>query len=169
MNPFEYFQQLKPQIESDETIIRNLRLYAFGDRKVLYHLGTGTTNTHYRIGKIGDLWLATREFIWGRHDPEMQKIACESYINSIISSHETGIRVPIICGGIKAESINPKTERYFLMLEDLTAGGTKEFIAKRGLAGLVDGKEVYHDFPEDMLKEEPFEYMIDDKMILLRE
>ena len=61
MNPFKYFQQMRPQIERDEAIMGNFGLYAFSNVKSLVHLGIGKSHTHYRIGKIGDLWIATRE------------------------------------------------------------------------------------------------------------
>ena len=69
MNPFEYFQVLKPQMLRDEALMDSLRAYAFTDRlRVLETgkvtpLGAGRNNIHFRIGKVGDVWLATREYL----------------------------------------------------------------------------------------------------------
>ncbi|KKP36799.1 MAG: hypothetical protein UR27_C0013G0018 [Candidatus Peregrinibacteria bacterium GW2011_GWA2_33_10] len=69
MDPFEYFQELKPEIKRDEAFMDSLRTYAFTDRLRLFGndkvtpLGAGRHNIHFRIGKVGDVWLATKEYL----------------------------------------------------------------------------------------------------------
>lgn len=174
MNPFEYFQQMIPQIERDEAIMKNLRLYAFHERQSLTHLGSGIHNTHYRIGKIGDLWFATREYLELLPVSDfqyIQRMFAEAYINQLVQAHAKGKRVPIICGGVKAESTNLGIEKYFLLLEDLTAGGNAKFIPAppKWFAGTIDGVVVIHDFDEEYVDPMSIKYMVDDKMILIRD
>lgn len=182
MNPFERYQEMKPQIERDEAIMRNLKMYAFNENSSLVHLGRypDTTNTHYRIGKVGDLWLATREIL--QFAPELQKECCETYIDMLLHQDRllpydgSGGRVSRIVGGVKAIAANRRgatdtIDRYFLLVEDLTAGGTADFlpgIKKDVWFGTVNGKIVFYDFPEyTKSNPEPFKYMTEENMIKL--
>ena len=55
-----------------------------------------------------------------------------------------------------------------MLLEDLTAGGNKTFVAQRGIYGTIDGLPVFHDFPEQG-RTKISKYMIDRKMVVLKE
>ena len=169
MNPFEYFQQMKPQIERDDIIMRNLRSYAFHHGLSLSKLGEGSANRHFRIGKLRDLWLSTREHYISRPFPEVQRQFCETYIDTLVLAHESGKRVPKIIGGVKANSTKSGKENYFLLLEDLTAGEHGNFIpADIGSAsGTIDGVEIFYDF-QDILTD-LFRYMVGGNMIDLLE
>ncbi|MBI1935694.1 hypothetical protein HYS31_04600 [Candidatus Woesearchaeota archaeon] len=181
MDPFEYFLDFKPKIELDESFMRNLRVYAFTDPtllrgyKEISFLDKGTNHYHYRIGKVGNLWLATRQADdWY---PDFQRADCESYIDDLVSMHnklvleqQEGKRVPVICGCVKAER-QDGLEQYFLLVEDLTAGGTSSFFPgrRRDRSGMVDGVEVYYDFDvRPNFDSESYKYAVDGKMIVLR-
>ncbi len=175
MNPFEYFQEMRHQIERDTPFMENLRYYAFTDRLRLdisrvAPLGAGRSNIHFRIGKVGDLWLASREHINEyAFDPEDRLAHNENYIDAVVRAHGGEKRVPIICGGVKAEG--EYGLRYFLLLEDLTQGGLGDFQpAPRsgGVVGILNGERVWHDFDTDYPYRPEIRYMRDDKVILLR-
>ena len=152
--------------------MRNLRLYAFSFTQGLEFLGAGGTNWHYRIGKIGDVWLATREAWQAIGATEIQREVCEIYIDDLVSESEDGKLVPKIVGAVKAISGDKESstyfERYFLLTENLTAGGTADFKpgGRASRSGTVYGRVVYYDFPEGSTKS--FQYTTDDKVILLR-
>jgi len=173
MNPFEHFQELRPQIVKDGAFLDSLRTYAFTDRLRLVGnnkvtpLGSGRYNIHFRIGKIGALWLATREYLQALGVTD-HKQHCENYIEAAIKAHETGKRVPIICGGVKAE--NEYGGRYFLLLEDLTQGGTADFrpASRSGeVSGTLNGEEVFHDFDTERPFHPPTRYLAEDKLLIL--
>ncbi len=176
MNAFERFQELKPQICENAAFMENLQLYAFHDMEdlleqgkdsTLPYLGAGTNNTHYRIGRIGDLWFASREFIQGQDERDSIN-EYESYIGQVISYHEQGHRVPVVCGPVLARIGN--RARYFLLLEDLTAGGTANFQPARrsgGISGFIDGVEVFHDFDDDSTEYLPKKYLADHNLLVL--
>jgi len=179
MNPFERFESLRPDIEEDEVTMRNLRTYAFTDRVrligegLLECAGTGVCNTHFRIGRIGDLWLTTREYFYCYQDqpPDEPREVAEMYIRHLIKAHEEGRRVPILCGGVISRNRRGR-ERCFLVLEDLTAGGTSDFRpGQRGdVAGTIDGREVYHDFEDQFMEHgDKYRYMTGERAILLAE
>jgi hypothetical protein len=173
MNPFEYFQELKPEIMKDESFMDILRTYAFTDRLRLIgnnkvtSLGAGRHNIHFRIGKVGDIWLATREYL------EAIELAddlqhCENYIDAVVRAYEEGKRVPFVCGGVRAE--NGHGGRYFLLLEDLTQGGTADFQPapkSGGISGILDGEEVFHDFDTDTPFHPPTKYLAEEKLLVL--
>ncbi len=178
MNPFELFQELKPRILEDKVFMENLRLYAFHDRRdlvrqgregTLPYLGTGTNNTHYRIGNIGDLWLASRAFIQGLDEKDSIQ-EYENYIGQAILYYTQGKRVPVVCGPVLARS--GKHSKYFLLLEDLTAGGTADFRPARRsgeISGFINDVRVYHDFDDDSLEYLPRNYLAEDKLLILTE
>ena len=175
MNPFEYFQELKPTIKQDESFMDSLRTYAFTERLRLIGndkvtpLGTGIHNTHFRIGNVGNIWLAIREYIgiaveW----PEDSMQHCENYIAAVCRAYEKGKRVPIVCGGVRAE--NGFGGKYFLLLEDLTHGGTSNFQPapeSGGISGILNGEEVFHDFDTDMPFHPPTKYLAEEKLFVL--
>lgn len=153
MNPLESFQELKPIIERDTKFMETLRYYAFTERLRLdvsrvIPLGAGRSNIHFRMGKVGDMWLASREYINEcAVFPEDILAHNETYIDEVVRAHEQGLRVPIVCGGVIAKEAGHS--RYFLLLEDLTQGGGADFQpAPRsgGVSGKVNGVEVFHDF-----------------------
>jgi hypothetical protein len=167
MNPFEYFQKLKPEIEADRELMNALKDYAFNETCDLVHLGYGNTNTCFRLGKINDFWLATRENIRLEDYPEVNRGGVESYIETLLYYFQTNRAVPKICGGVHAK--REGIEKYFLLLEDLTDGGNARF--SPGLngakSGFKNGIEVFYDFQEDFEVEE-FKYMNEEKMIILK-
>ena len=175
MNPFEYFQELKAEMVKDEAFMDSLRTYAFTDRLRLIGndkvtpLGAGRHNIHFRIGKVGDVWLATKEYIGDCIDyPEDDMQHGENYIDSVVRAYEEGKRVPIICGGVRAE--NGYGGRYFLLLEDLTQGGTADFQPapkSGGISGILDGEEVFHDFDTDTPFHPPTKYLAEEKLLVL--
>ena len=153
MNPFEYFLELRKKILQDEEFMNNLRTYAFTERaklieneKVVF-LGAGQDNSHFRIGKIGNIWLASRElndyqfYCWEEY---------ENYITKAVEYHKKEKRVPIVCGGVmKIYKEMKEDERYFLLLEDLTNGGASDFqpAPRDGtINGKLKGEDVYYDF-----------------------
>ena len=168
MNPFEYFQQMRSQIESDEIVMRNLREYAFGNAISLPYLKKGTTNTHYRIGRVGSMWLATREAMHFKGQPELQIQLCESYLEALVATQNEGKRVPAIAGGVKSVNKGGK-ERFFLLLEDLTQGGSAIFApgSEGEVSGFVNGEQVFYDFHETQNETDLFIYMAEDKLIQL--
>jgi len=172
--PFEHFQRLKPQILKDEIFMDSLRTYAFTDRLKLFGnnkvvpLGAGRNNIHFRIGKIGNIWLASREYLAGL-DREDDLQHCENYIDCVVRTYQQGKRVPIVCGGVKVEV--GEDIRYFLLLEDLTQGGTADFQPAPkygGRSGKLNGVEVFHDFDTEEPFHPPNRYMAEDKLIILR-
>ncbi|MBT5739709.1 hypothetical protein HOI26_01290 [Candidatus Woesearchaeota archaeon] len=176
MNPNEYFQALKPQMIEDEVFMDALRHFAFTDR-VRYamssskspHLGGGFNNNHFRIGRIGDVWLATREYIGTTFDVEDCMQHPENYIAQVVKHSDRGKRVPIVCGGVKAE--NDHGGRYFLLLEDLTHGGTSDFEPapkNGGVSGRLNGEEVFHDFDTDTPFHPPTKYLGKDLLLVLQ-
>ena len=173
MNPFEYFQVLKPQMLQDEIFMNSLRTYAFTDRLRLFGndkvtpLGAGRHNIHFRIGKVGDVWLATREYLEAIELADHLRNG-ENYIDAVVRAYVEGKRVPIVCGGVRAE--NGYGGRYFLLLEDLTQGGTANFQPapkSGGISGLLNGVEVFHDFDTDTLDNPPTKYLAEDNLIVL--
>ena len=176
MSPFELYQQMKPQIYRDEAVMANLKTYAFNQNTNLAHLGSGTTNTHYRVGRVGEIWLATREYFHIIGDPEYQKDCCETYIRRLLSNRMQGRDVPRIVGGVRAVAAHIRNEtdtidRYFLLVEDLTAGGSADFSpgTKGSWFGKVKGRGlVFYDFPE-YTESSPdfFKYMTEEDMIKL--
>ena len=173
MDPFEYFQELKPEIKRDEAFMDSLRTYAFTDRLRLFGndkvtpLGAGRHNIHFRIGKVGDVWLATKEYLEAIELADHLQYG-ENYIDSVVRAYEKGKRVPIVCGGVRAE--NGGGGRYFLLLEDLTHGGTYDFQpAPRsgGMSGVLNGEEVFHDFDIDTPYHPPTKYLAEDKILVL--
>lgn len=175
MNPNEYFQALKPSIIGDEAFMDSLRKYAFTDL-IRYieggkyiHLGGGVNNNHFRIGKMGDVWLATREYTGINLDVEDRMQHPENYITQAVRYSDRGKRVPIICGGVKAE--NDRGGRYFLLLEDLTDGGTADFQPapkNGGVSGKLNGVEVFHDFDTDTPFHPPTLYLNEKNILVLR-
>jgi hypothetical protein len=175
MNPFEYFQKLKPEMVQNESFMDSLRTYAFTDRLRLIGndkvtpLGAGRNNIHFRIGKVGDIWLATREYIGTAVEwPEDPMQHCENYIDTVVRVHKEGKRVPIVCGGVKAE--NGHGGKYFLVLEDLTQGGTADFQPapkSGGISGILNGEEVFHDFDTDTPFHPPTRYLAEEKLLVL--
>jgi len=174
MNPFEYFQELKPKIMQDETFIDSLRTYAFtdilrlGENDKVTPLGAGGHNIHFRIGKIDGVWLATREYLKAiERDDHLQH--CENYIDAVVRAYEGGKRVPSVCGGVKAKE-NGYGRRYFLLLEDLTHGGTANFQpAPSGgcISGTLNGEEVFHDFDTEDPYHPPRTYLAEEKLLVL--
>jgi len=184
MNPFEYFLDRKLEIEADQGVMKIVRDYAFEDplRLQLDGLLTaagdqGEYNSHFRLGRVGDLWLATREFthpIWGV-DAYVRKGFYENYIRQLVEAYDqirsgelTG-RVPLLCEGVIAID-KGGLERSFLILEDLYRGGTSDFVPgpEGKLSGTLDGEEVMHDFEDRMLVGE-FQHMVKDLSIFLQE
>ena len=117
MNPNEAFQALKPQILQNEIFINKLRTYASTSDLARYSmtpearfLGTGRHNTHFRIGRVGDLWLATREYIGTIFDIEDAMQHPENYIDQAVSFSEKNKRVPIVCGGVRFTNNNGVTK-----------------------------------------------------------
>ncbi len=170
MNPFELFQQLKPQIERDDAIIRNLRSYAFDENHHLEYAEGGESNVHYRVGRIGELWLVTREFFKSIGNPEEQIQACDTYIDGLLSNHRFGREVPRIVGGVRAVGAIKKgqkeLDRYILLLEDLSAGGTAiDFVpgTRGSWFGKLGGRLIYYDFPESVTFH--IKYMTEGNMI----
>jgi hypothetical protein len=172
MNPFEYFQQLKPLILENQTFMDSLQTYAFTDRLRLIGnakvtpLGAGRNNIHFRIGKINDLWIASREHIENIFEVEDKMQHCENYIAKAVSYHEEGKRVPLVCGCVKA--IEGNHEKYFLLVEDLTDGGIAHFIpaGKSGkMSGRLKGIEVFHDFDTEDPFHPPRHYLAEDKLL----
>lgn len=168
MDPFAYFQHLKPAIEAETQTMQNLRTYGFGDPyhiqhlKTLDFLGKGRNNMHFRIVKVGDVWLATREdlsdFYW-----ESDRSVCECYIRQAVQAHKQGHKVPRLCGSVIAHFSRERGDRYFLLLEDLTRGGTSDFVpAPRsgGVAGTLSGEPIHHDF--DTLEDSNFDHTFSD-------
>jgi hypothetical protein len=173
MNPFEYFQELKPEMVRDESFMDSLRTYAFTNRLRLFGndkvtpLGAGRHNIHFRIGRVRDVWLATREYLEAI-DTDDHLLHGENYIDAVVRAHQEGKRVPIVCGGVKAE--NGRNGRYFLLLEDLTQGGTADFEpAPRsgGISGFLNGEEVFHDFDTETTYYPPRKYMAEEKLLVL--
>lgn len=172
MNPFEYFMALKPRIEHSPDIMSKLELYLHPQRStliaegVLENAGYGLNHRHVRIGKIDDVWLATREFYTGL-DSFDTRYEGEYYIESLVRHHENRDLTAAVCGGVYVR----RQDRYFLIVEDLTRGGTSDF--KPGLKGkpfgLLDGKKVWHDMDLQYIDKEESEmiYMLEDKMIIL--
>lgn len=174
MNPFEYFQALKPQILQDAIFMDNLKTYAYTDTlRVLetgkvQPLGAGRHNIHFRIGNISGIWLATREYLQAMENADHMQ-HCENYINAVIKAYDEGKRVPIVCGGVKAE--DGYGGRYFLLLEDLTQGGNAKFQpAPRsgGINGLLNGEPVFHDFDTDTPFHPPTRYLAEEKLLVLK-
>ena len=173
MNPFEYFRELKQEILKDESFMDILRTYAFTDRLKLIGddnvtpLGAGKHNVHFRIGKVGDMWLATREYL-GAIELADHLQHGENYIDAVVRAYEDGKRVPLICGGVRAE--NGRGGRYFLLLEDLTQGGTADFQpapTSGGIRGILNGKEVFHDFCTDDPFHPPTRYLAEETLLVL--
>ena len=173
MNPFEYFQELKPKIIRDESFMESLRTYAFTDRLRLLGnnqvtpLGAGKHNIHFRIGKVGDVWLATREYLEAMELADHLQHA-ENYIDAVVRAYEEGKRVPRVCGGVKTE--NGLYRRYFLLLEDLTQGGTADFQPapkSGGISGILDGEKVFHDFDTDNPFHPSTKYLAEEKLLVL--
>ena len=86
-------------------------------------LGQGENNVIYRLGKVGKLWLAIRDqkifdFDFGRAN-------AEESIESVVAFYEYGQNVPAVVGRAKVNSNHPPY--YFLIVEDLTRGGTSDF------------------------------------------
>ncbi|MBS3122477.1 hypothetical protein J4434_06365 [Candidatus Woesearchaeota archaeon] len=173
MNPFEYFQKLKPLMMKDEVFMDSLRTYAFTERARLIGndkvklLGAGTYNIHYRIGKVGNVWLATREYL-SPIDLADQLQHCENYIDAVVRAYEEEKRVPIVCGGIRAEY--KCVRRYFLLLEDLTQGGTANFQPapkSGGISGLLNSENVFYDFDTEVPFHPPTKYLAEKKLLIL--
>ncbi len=173
MNPFEYFQKLKPEMVKDKAFMDSLRTYAFTDRLRLFGnekvtpLGAGRHNIHFRIGKVGDMWLATREYL-GAIELADHLQHGENYIDAVVLAYEEGKRVPLVCGGVRAE--NGRGGRYFLLLEDLTQGGTSDFQPapkSGGISGILNGEEVFHDFDTDSPFHPPTKYLAEEKLLVL--
>jgi len=175
MNPNEYFQELKPKILRDEAFMANLRTYAsthrtrlFGNPKVT-SLGAGRNNIHFRIGRVGDIWLATRDYLGPTFDVEDRMQHPENYIAAAVRLHNEGKRVPIVCGAVKAE--NEFGGRYFLLLEDLYHGGTSDFepAPKNGrVSGKLNGEDVFHDFDTDEPVYPPTKFLEERLMLVLK-
>jgi len=173
MDPFEYFQELKPEMVKNESFMDSLRTYAFTDRLRLIGndkvtpLGAGRHNIHFRIGKVGDVWLATREYLESIELADHLQHG-ENYIDAVVRAYEEGKRVPLVCGGVRAE--NGRGGKYFLLLEDLTQGGTADFQpAPRsgGISGILNGEEVFHDFDTDGPFHPPTKYLAEEKLFVL--
>jgi hypothetical protein len=174
MNPFDYFQKLRSEREDDNSFMEKLREFAFGDKVLMVaeqkldFRGGGKHTKTYRIGMVGDLWIAAREFNYIGQDEEELRLQCESYIHYAVREHGIGNKVPAFCGGLVAK--NGYTE-YFVLVEDLTNGGKFEIqsVGSGEKYGIVNGEKVYFDFDEFRFwefKKEP-EYMTDDKIITL--
>ena len=174
MDPFEYFQKLKPEIVKDKSFMDSLRTYAFTDRRRLIGndkvtpLGGGRHNIHFRIGKVGNVWLATREYLEAIEFVDDLQHG-ENYIDAVVRAYEEGKRVPIICGGVRAE--NGHGGRYFLLLEDLTHGGTADFQPapkSGGISGILNGEEVFYDFDTYNPSQPPTKHLAEEKLLVLR-
>lgn len=152
MNPFERFQELRPRIAADEGLMGKLRTYAstspaeFRSQYPVDALGHGSKHVHFRLSTCSGIWIATREFVLVP-SPSYQRKVSEWYIDAAQQAHAEGRTVPAVCGGAVVER-DGVASRYFLLVEDLTAGGTMDFRpARRGEEdGLRNGVVIAHDF-----------------------
>ncbi|MDO8643025.1 MAG: hypothetical protein Q7R76_05620 [Candidatus Woesearchaeota archaeon] len=167
---YQASQELKPRIESARTIMDALRDYSVNGAGEcsLESLGSGLSNTHFRLGELeSGLWLATREnFIL--EDCSMQRVVAEMYARHLEYAHKEGKRTSRVCLAVKVPSvdIDEIPDRYFLIVEDFTHGGTARFIpGQRGEEyGMLNGERVYYDFPDDI---QPVEFRFtDDRSVL---
>ncbi|MDO8656382.1 MAG: hypothetical protein Q7K45_04030 [Nanoarchaeota archaeon] len=174
MDPFQSFLELKTKIYHHEEFMDSLMTYVFTDRLLLpetqkvTHLGAGRNNIHFRIGKVDTIWLATREYVNAIEIADHMQ-HCENYIAAAVRNYQKGKRVPLVCGAVKAISRN--RERYFLLLEDLTHGGTADFQpAPRsgGVSGVLHGVNVFYDFDTDEPFHPPLHYLAEDKILTLK-
>jgi len=182
MNPFELFLHLKSEIEGNEEIMHNLRKYAYTWSGKLRHyapewvfglkcLGDGWHHRHFRMGHVSDYWIATREYKnyrWGLRS-EVIRVSYENYITELIGWHVRGRRTPLICGGVCAHSNDLK--KYFLLIEDLTRGGTSDFTPDYAgsIGGTLDGKPVLYDSKESfVMPQKGYIYMANGNLLHLR-
>ena len=174
MDPFERFESLKPKILADEEFMGRLRNYSTSDYSTLrlgrfpeiMYLGEGSANFHFRIGQIDGIWLATREMRdFVSEIDSLQKY--RDYVNCTVSTQRAGMRTLSVCGGVNCEF--RASRKNFLLVEDLTAGGTASLEPARmgEVAGYVNGELVYYDFSFYSHEGISFEYMSRDKVLSL--
>lgn len=173
MGLVEDSQLVRKAIEGSEQIMGNLRIYSESDLYVckLPVIGAGTANVLYRVGRLDSgLWVATRENIIFP-DGELQRNVGENYarrLEFILAQGDTASR---FCVGLRMDIGVPENEddRYVLLLEDLTEGGSKTITPEPDTEfGWRDGKKVYFDFRDDCrLFDEP-KFMRDELMMHIK-
>ena len=122
MSYFEYSQQLRREIESEESIVTRLK-YAFRGDIEPFAFG-GTVNI-FCIGQTkSGIWTALRAFRpkmpEGMRTTEIQKSNMEIYCQNVEYLHEKGERCPALCIGVVYENM------VGILTEDLSAGGKYE-------------------------------------------
>ena len=166
-------QRVKTEIEQSSELMGSLRVYVDECEDYagpLTHLGTGTSNKHFRLGQLSTgLWLATRENVI-MEEGNWQRFICENYGGRLDSLVREGKRTSSVCIGVV---VHPPDEdfdpRYFLILDDFTRGGSSDFqpAPSEREWGTLDGKRIYYDF-NDLFHKTTLKYMADESMIHLR-
>src|SRR3989338_7252876 len=102
---FEISQEYKGKIEASHTLMDALKTYAKyqvdGWENPLHHLGSGRSNTHYRLGELeSGLWVATREN-HTFHEGNYQKNIAENYARMVEWQRSRGERTTSFCVGVR--------------------------------------------------------------------
>lgn len=183
---FEISQEYKGRIEASSTLMDALRTYA--KHKVgncddtLHHLGSGRSNTHYRLGELeSGLWVATREnhvFLRGNS----QKNIAENYAQTAEWYRSQGKRTTSLIVGVRLhltpveyyqvpgfrEDLEDE-DRYALIVEDFTKGGSPDADFRPGISedigGTLNGERVMYDFDDDISKPVKYLFMHDKSII----
>jgi hypothetical protein len=167
---YDEAQGFKAQVEASNEVMGALRTYARYDpfSCPLPSLGSGTSNDHCRLGQLeSGLWLATRENVIF---PEgiVQRWVSEGYAQQLQRRRNSGGKTPRVCLGVHAHNPSDGGEdRHFLIVEDLGANGTAEFLpgGSEQQWGTVNGEEVFYDFPDEIREPEEYLLMLEELMV----
>ena len=153
-------------------IIDNNQDYHRAKKIPLPHLGTGTTNTHFQLGKLeSGAWIATRERHW--YTIYNLRDVLENYSQEIAACADEGGLTSKFCVGVKVHDqrkktapANMKKERLLLLIEDLTRGYSSDFhpAGYKEHFGTLDGRKVFHDPFDNFDKVEIYQFMSDESM-----